>query len=204
MHRAPGTHGRRALTLAAVCALAAGVALGGCGKGSGRDGTTAAVPPPPRALPAAARSLQSAMEAAARAVAAVGPARAALAQLAALLGPPAAQTRDVIVLLAPTTGPAGGDAAAAPAPVRAVTVRIIRAARAQEAFLRAMTAAARAPTRRAALSAIARARRDGDIAADEYARLTLLPGAGLAGLLPASPTFDAEPLRDAVAKVRPR
>jgi len=140
---------------------------------------------------AAALSLQQAMDSSARSIDAVRSTRDSLERLAASVGPAIAQTSDVIGLLTPQAADAGTERS------------LLTAARDQRSFLQFTVDATRSRSRRAASSGISRARSAGRRASEAYSDLAQ-QNTELAGLLPASTTFNSGRLRDAVQTVNRR
>lgn len=169
-----------------VWAVAMVLVVSGCGGGTDdSDGAS-------KSLRSSARSLQQAMDASSQAIDDVRGTRDALERAATALGPQIAQTNDVIAVLTPEAD--GED----PAPA------LLEAARQQRSFLQFSIDATRSRSRRAANSALARARTAGRRATSAYADVAQQSGE-LAGLLPASTTFNSGRLRDAVQQAnRPR
>lgn len=159
--------------------------LTGCGGSGDTNGGSSTTTKP---LRAAAISLQQAMDASARAIDGVRGTRDSIERLGASLQPAVAQTGDVIVLLTPQ---ASGDG---------VESKLLSAAREQRSFLQFTADATSARSRPAANSAMQRARAAGGRAATAYAAVTQSSSA-VAGLLPASTTFNTGRLRDALRNV---
>jgi len=170
-----------------VCVAIGLVAVTGCGGGGGGS-TTTTTTGPSKSARAAALSLQQAMDSSSRAIDDVRRSRTSLERLGASLQPTIAQTSDVIVLLTPQATGSGPE------------VRLLSAARQQRSFLQFASDAAGDNSRRAANSALVRARAAGRRASDTYAAITREDNE-LAGLLPASTTFNTGRLRDAVRAV---
>jgi hypothetical protein len=170
---------------AVTCVGVTLVFTAGCG-GSGDTKDTSSAPKP---LRAAAISLQQAMDSSARAIDGVRGTRDSIERVGASLQPAVAQTGDVIVLLTPK---ASGDG---------VESKLLSAAREQRSFLQFTADATSARSRTAANSAIQRARSAGGRAAAAYA-VVAQSSAEVAGLLPASTTFNTGRLRDALRNVR--
>lgn len=162
------------------------VACGGGGESGGND-----TPQSSKAVRAAALSLQQAMDSSARSIDAVRSTRDSLERLAASVGPAIAQTSDVIGLLTPQAADAGTERS------------LLTAARDQRSFLQFTVDATRSRSRRAASSGISRARSAGRRASEAYSDLAQ-QNTELAGLLPASTTFNSGRLRDAVQTVNRR
>lgn len=162
--------------LAAGAGAAALLGLTACGGGSNTP------PGPSQSLRSAAVSLQEAMDATARAIDGVRPTRESLERAASNLGPQIAQTSDVIGSLAAGEG---------------AEQQLLKAARDQRTFLQFAVDGARSRSRRAADSALTRGRDAGRRASTAYAQIAQT-ATGLAGLLPASTTFNSGRLRDAV------
>jgi hypothetical protein len=167
-----------------MCGLVA-LVMAGCG---GSNEPTATTPQP---LRAAGVSLQQAMDSSARAIDGVRGTRDSLERLGASLEPGIAQTGDVIVLLTPKATSAGTE------------TMLLSAAREQRSFLQFAADSTRTRSSRAANSAIERAREAGRRASTAYAAITQQTSE-LAGLLPASTTFNTGRLRDAVRNVNRR
>lgn len=157
----------------------------------GGDGENSDEDTPQKAVRAAALSLQQAMDSSARSIDAVRGTRDSLERLAASLGPAIAQTSDVIGLLTPQAADAGTERS------------LLAAARDQRSFLQFSVDATRSRSRRAASSGISRARSAGRRASEAYSEIAQ-DNTQLAGLLPASTTFNSGRLRDAVQKVNQR
>lgn len=128
------------------------------------------------------------MDASARAIDGVRGTRTSLDSVAASLQTASNQTSDVIGVL----GGEEGDAADL----------LADAAREQREFLQHSEDAANARSRASAVAALTKARAAGRRATDAYAE-TAREADDLAGLLPASTTFNTGRLRDAVLKVNP-
>jgi len=165
--------------LAQLCVSAAVIVIAGCG------GSDTPAKPAERPLRAEALSLQQAMDTASRAIDEVRGTRDSLEQLGTSIQPAIAQTGDVIVLLTPKA--TGG---------RTESMLLV-AAREQRSFLQFAVDATRTRSRRAANSALQRARSAGRRATTAYTTITQ-QSSQLAGLLPASTTFNTGRLRDAV------
>lgn len=171
----PANSRRRAVRVLAPVALLATL-LSGCG-GSESEATRTG-----------AQSLQQAMDASSRAIDGVRGTRTSLDNLAASLQTATDQTGDVIGVL----GAESDDDA----------VVVVAAAREQRTFLQQAQRAAQARSRATAQTAVTQARSAGKRASDAYAK-TARDAPDLAGLLPASTTFNTGRLRDAVLKVNP-
>jgi len=178
---------RRLLVSAGVVAA---LLIAGCGGGDEAAKTTtadqAASP-----LRAAALSLQQAMDSTARAIDGVRGTRDSVDRLGASIQPAIAQTGDVIVLLTPKATGDGNES------------KLLIAAREQRSFLQFALDSTRTRSRRAASSALQRARDAGRRAANAYTAITQ-QSTEVAGLLPASTTFGTGRLRDAVRNVNRR
>lgn len=179
---------RGTLRGAAAIVSAASLLAASCGGGGTKATETTG---PTQAQRAAALSLQQAMNSASRAIDDARGTRDSLERLAASLQSPTSQTSDVIGLLTP-------QATGTP-----VNRTLLSAARQQRSFLQFAAESTTARTRRAANSAVVRARDAGRRASDTYARLARQSNT-LAGLLPASTTFNTGRLRDAVRAVNHR
>lgn len=168
-----------------LCGAAALALVAGCGGGGSSSSTTTSSSS--QAQRAAAVSLQQAMDTSSRAIDGVRGTRASLERLTASLQPMVAQTSDVIGVLTPLAAEAGIDST------------LLNAARQQRSFLQFAADSASARTRRAAESAIERARGAGLRASNAYSSVARQSTA-LAGILPASTTFNTGRLRDAVRR----
>lgn len=165
-----------------LCVGAVLLAVAGCG-GSDEPATPSVQP-----LRAAAVSLQQAMDASSRAIDGVRGTRDSLEQVGASIQPTIAQTGDVIVILTPKATGEGTES------------MLLAAAREQRSFLQFAVDATRTRSRRAAVNALQRARSAGRRATTAYAEITQ-QSSSLAGLLPASTTFNTGRLRDALLAV---
>lgn len=176
--------GRTVLVLVAAC----GSIMASCGGGDSKtkDGTG-----PTQTARAAAVSLQGAMDTSSRAIDTVRGSRDSLERLRATLAPAIAQTTDVVGVLTPKAGSAGAES------------KLLAAARQQRTFLQFAVESTQARTRRAANSALERAREAGRRASTAYSGVAQTVE-GLGGLLPASTTFNTGRLRDAVSRVHRR
>lgn len=169
-------------TAAAAAALVITACGGGGDDSSSTDGTATS------SQRAAAVSLQQAMNTASGAIDDVRGTRASLERLGATLQPTIAQTGDVIGVLTPKAGTDTPEAL------------LLTAARQQRTFLQFAHDSTDARSRAAATSALARARAAGQRATAAYA-VVAQKASALAGLLPASTTFNTGRLRDAVRAV---
>lgn len=134
---------------------------------------------------AAAISLQQAMDASSRSIDAVRGTRDSLERLGASLQPQIAQTGDVIGLLTPKSAAEEADKL------------LLAAAREQRSFLQFVAGSTESRSISAAANSVTRAREAGKRATAAYSAVAQ-SAEGLAGLLPASTTFNTGRLRDAV------
>ena len=175
----------------ATRAIAAGTCLlvllvaSGCG---GDSKTSSVDAGPSEALRASAVSLQGAMDTSSRAIDGVRGTRDSLERLGSSLEPAIAQTGDVIGVLTPKAG------------TDTTESKLLNAARQQRSFLQFAADSTKARTRSAANSALKRARDAGRRASTAYADIAQATSA-LAGVLPASTTFNTGRLSDAVHNV---
>ena len=171
--------GRRDLELLTALAAVALVTLAfsGCGGDGSKDASQTAR--------AAGASLQQAMDDAARNIDEVQGKRSSLDRLSSNLKPSIAQTGDVVVTLTPNSGNGGADAA------------LLNAARSQRSFLQFAADAAAARSKTAASSAVGRARSFGRQASSAYSSIAQ-DYSTMAGVLPASTTFNIGQLKRAV------
>lgn len=163
------------------------VVASGCGGSS----TNNAKGQPSQALRAGALSLQQAMDSTSREIDNMRSTRTSLDRLGATLQPAISQTSDVIGILTPKAAAAGPEAA------------LLKGARQQRSFLQFAADATSSRSRASATSSLARARAAGRQATGAYAAVAETTSE-LAGLLPASTTFNTGRLRDAVLKVNKR
>ena len=173
---------------AGIAATAAAVLLSASGCGGGDSKKSSADAGQSQALRAAALSLQSAMDTSSRAIDGVRGTRASLERLGASLEPAIAQTGDVIGVLTPKAGTSTPES------------KLLNAARQQRTFLQFAADSTKSRSRSAANSALDRARDAGRRASTAYAGIARTTNA-LAGLLPASTTFNTGRLSDAVHHV---
>lgn len=156
------------------------IVVAGCGSDAEADADAAN-----KLSRSAATSLQQAMDSTARSIDGVRGTRGSLDRLGSSLQSSIDQTGDVIaVLTAQANSPD--------------TQALLDAARAQRTFLQAAKQSASARSRSTGLGAVARAREAGRKASTDYAAIARKQAA-LAGVLPASTTFNTGRLRDAVA-----
>ena len=167
--------------LAAVALVA--LAASGCGGDGSKDAS--------QTSRAAGASLQQAMDDAARNIDEVQGKRSSLDRLSSNLKPSIAQTGDVVVTLTPNGGNGGAEAA------------LLNAARSQRSFLQFAADAAAARSKTAANSAVGRARSFGRQASSAYASIAQ-DYSTMAGVLPASTTFNIGQLKRAVRQANRR
>lgn len=175
---------RGAARVAAVASLlVATAALSACGlPGAKADSDESS----DKTVKAAALSLQQAMDSSARAIDGVRGTRESLDRLGSSLQSSVDQTNDVINVLMPRAADSPGEQG------------LLQAARDQRSFLQEASSAAGSRSRASALSALSRARETGQKATVSYTT-TAQSETTLAGLLPASTTFNTGRLRDAVS-----
>lgn len=165
-----------------------GLSLVASGCGSGGTPTTSTNAEPSQSLRAAATSLQQAMDSTAREIDNMSSTQDSLDRLGATLQPAISQTSDVIGLLTPKAASDGPEA------------QLLTGAREQRSFLQFAADATNSRTRKSANSSLVRARAAGRRASSAYSTVAQREN-GIAGLLPASTTFNTGRLRDAVLKV---
>lgn len=174
--------------LTAICVSGLVLAAAGCGSASTNDHPKSQ---PSQALHAAALSLQQAMNSTSREIDDMRSTRQSLDRLGATLQPTISQTNDVIGILTPK--------ATSPSPEAA----LLKGAREQRSFLQFASISANVRSPGSTNSALARTRAAGRRATSAYAAVAETQ-TEIAGLLPASTTFNTGRLRDAVVAVTRR
>jgi hypothetical protein len=179
---------RHTRSLTAICVSGLVLAAAGCGSGSNNDQPNSQ---PSQALHAAALSLQQAMNSTSREIDDMRSTRQSLDRLGATLQPTISQTNDVIGILTPKATSPGPEAA------------LLEGAREQRSFLQFASTSANIRSPGSTNSALARTRAAGRRATSAYAAVAETQ-TEIAGLLPASTTFNTGRLRDAVLTVTRR